>query len=147
MATADFEQVKNLVAKYGDKNTIARMASMGMIEPTTAVLAGMMIDRITQQNMAGNAPNTTVAQDVLQGQPPQPPMPQQGTAPAPQAAPQMPPQMPPQAPPQMPAMREGGVAALPVSDNMFEYQGGGIVAFAGGGSSNFSERLRPYEEK
>jgi len=143
MATADFEQVKDLVAKYGDKATIGRMAAMGMVEPTTAVLAGMMIDRITQQNM--KPPTTTVAQDVLAPQPPAPQMqppaqPQPGQPdPAMQGQPQpgMPQQpqpMPQQPQPQPQMMRAGGVAALDVPDNMYDsYAGGGVVAFSQGG--------------
>ena len=135
MATADFEQVKDLVAKYGDKATIGRMAAMGMIEPTTAVLAGMMIDRITQQNM--KPPTTTVAQDVLAPQPP-PQMPQ--------AAPMQPQPQPQPAPTQMAQAPQGaGVAALPVPENMYEYQGGGIVAFDRGGDVKKDEERKWYQ--
>jgi hypothetical protein len=151
MATADFEQVKDLVAKYGDKQTIGRMAAMGMIEPTTAVLAGMMIDRITQQNM--KPPTTTVAQDVLA--PPQQQQPQglaalqggQQPQPTPEQMQQMQMQQQmAQAPQGQPTamMRAGGVASLHVPENMYEYQGGGVVAFSKGGESWIPESVRRY---
>ena len=64
----------------------------------------------------------------------------QGGAPMPQEAPQgiaqlaqaMPQGMPQGAPQEMPAMAGGGLAELPVRDDMFHYAPGGIVAFAGG---------------
>jgi hypothetical protein len=91
------------------------MAQMGLIDTTKAVMAGMMIDRISKQNMT--PPVTTVAEDALT--PPQAP---------PQAAPQNPPQMGPGgAPPE----RSAGIAAL--QSNIPEMAGGGIVAFADGG--------------
>jgi hypothetical protein len=144
MATADFEQVKDLVAKYGDKQTIGRMAALGMIEPTTAVLAGMMIDRITQQNM--QSPTTTVAQDVLTA--PQPPMQPGQPDPAMQGQPQpgMPPQPDPmlqQPQPQPQMMRAGGVAMLDIPDDMYDsYAGGGVVAFSNGGAASMTQQLR-----
>jgi hypothetical protein len=88
---------------------------MGLIDTTKAVMAGMMIDRISKQNMT--PPVTTVAEDALT--PPQAP---------PQAVPQGPPQMGPGgAPPE----RSAGIAAL--QSNIPEMAGGGIVAFADGG--------------
>ena len=123
------DEVRELATKYS-KPDLQRMVQMGLVEPQKAVMAGMMIDRITKSAM--QPPTTTVAQDVLgmaptaaQGQMPQ------------QMQPQMPQgQMP---PPQMAA--DGGIMGmLPYSDgvaalptNLPEYAGGGIIAFAGGG--------------
>jgi len=123
------DQVRELATKYS-KPDLQRMVQMGLVGPQEAVMAGMMIDRIAKSAMT--PPQTTVAQDVLgtvptaegQGIPPQM---AQG-------------QMPPQMPPQMAA--EGGImGALPYSDglaalpaNIADYAGGGIVAFAEGGS-------------
>jgi len=127
------DQVRELATKYS-KPELQRMVQMGVVGPQEAVMAGMMIDRIAKSVMT--PPQTTVAQDVLgaaptaegQGMPPQmgqPPQMPQG-------------QMPP--PPQMAA--DGGImGALPYSDgvaalptNLPDYAGGGIVAFADGGS-------------
>jgi len=68
----------------------------------------------------------------------------QGVAQMPQQAPQgiaqlaqgMPQGMPQGAPQEMPAMAGGGVAELPVRDDMFHYAPGGIVAFGGGGEAD-----------
>jgi hypothetical protein len=124
------DQVRELATKYS-KPELQRMVQMGVVGPQEAVMAGMMIDRIAKSVMT--PPQTTVAQDVLgaaptaegQGIPPQ------------MAQGQMPPQMP---QPQMAA--DGGImGALPYSDglaalpaNIADYAGGGIVAFAEGGS-------------
>jgi len=81
------------------------------------------------------APETTVAQDIMA---PQPQMPPQMGMPSPEMPPQMPPQAPQMGMPSpemgMPAMADGGLASLPVPDDMFpdEYAGGGVVAFAAG---------------
>lgn len=114
MAIPGIHEIQTLATKYS-KAQLQKMAQMGLIDTTKAVMAGMMIDRISKQNMA--PPATTVAEDALA--PPQAP---------PQAAPQGPPQMGPGgAPPQASA----GIAAL--QSNIPEMAGGGIVAFAEGG--------------
>ena len=114
MAIPGIQEIQTLATKYS-KTQLQKMAQMGLIDTTKAVMAGMMIDRISKQNMA--PPATTVAEDALT--PPQAP---------PQAAPQGPPQMGPGgAPPQASA----GIAAL--QSNIPEMAGGGIVAFADGG--------------
>jgi hypothetical protein len=87
------------------KNELGRMVQMGLLDPQKAMMAGMMIERIQKQN--AQPPQTTVAQDVL-GTPEM-----QEQAPAPQAA---------------------GLEALP-AENIGEYAGGGIVAFADGGDT------------
>jgi len=113
MAIPGIHEIQTLATKYS-KTQLQKMAQMGLIDTTKAVMAGMMIDRISKQNMA--PPATTVAEDALA--PPQ----------APQEAPQEPPQMGPGgAPPQASA----GIAAL--QSNIPEMAGGGIVAFADGG--------------
>ena len=114
MAIPGIHEIQTLATKYS-KAQLQKMAQMGLIDTTKAVMAGMMIDRISKQNMT--PPVTTVAEDALT--PPQAP---------PQAAPQGPPQMGPGgAPPEQSA----GIAAL--QSNIPEMAGGGIVAFADGG--------------
>ena len=119
MATADFNQARDLAIKYGDKKVIGRMAAMGMVEPTTAVLAGMMLDRIVAN--AIEPPETTVTEDVFA-------LPQAGLgAIAPQGMGQ----------PQMAQAPQQGLDQIPVPEQMFSQpQGaaaGGIVAFQAGG--------------
>lgn len=131
--TAD-RSVGDLVAAYGSNVQKLKMdAAAGKIDPTKAVMAMMAIQRIVAANTQP-PPGTTVAQDTGITPPPQPMMP-------PPAAPQ-------QAPVQMayggqvaisnnqvpsPAM-ERGLDGIPVPDNMFDYAGGGMVAFADGGN-------------
>jgi hypothetical protein len=126
----EINAIRALATKYS-KPQLANLVQTGQLEPQKAVMAGMMIDRIAKSAMA--APQTTVAQDVLgqaptaagQGMPPQMGQPQQ---------------MPPQAPPQMVAdgglmgmmPRSDGLTALP--SGLRDMAGGGIVAFAEGGS-------------
>ena len=118
MAIPGIHEIQTLATKYS-KAQLQKMAQMGLIDTTKAVMAGMMIDRISKQNMA--PPATTVAEDALA-----PPVPQG----PPQGAPQGPPQMGPDgAPPEVSA----GIAALP--SNIPEMAGGGIVAFADGGDA------------
>jgi len=156
---------KDVAEKYGgNKQKIAEAAALGALGPEgplLALAAGQYIDRMRAARMQEQVPQQTVAQQVFN---PQPQMPLQG---APQGAPAMPPQglgalapqgeapMPEAPMPQMPmeapaeeapmGMAMGGVAGLPVPDDMFDeptnggfddgYAGGGLVAFAGGGSS------------
>jgi hypothetical protein len=54
-----------------------------------------------------------------------------GPMPAPAGVPQ--PEQQPQAPQPQAMMARGGLAGIPVRRDMFEYAGGGIIAFAGGG--------------
>jgi hypothetical protein len=111
-------------------------AAAGKIDPTTALMAMMTIQRIVAANTQPPS-GTTVAQDTGMAPPPQP---MGMSAMAPQAAPQQAPvgmayggqvavsnnQVP------SPAM-ERGISGLPVPDNMFDYADGGMIAFAGGG--------------
>lgn len=144
----------------GNKQKIAQAMQMGVVDPTAGVLAGMFIDRMRSAQAQEMAPQPSVAQQVMAPPPPPgaPPMgapPMGGMGPPPSAPPMgdMAPPMggmgpPPGAPPMgdmappMGAppmgMADGGLAALPISDYMFDepdnggYAGGGIVAFAAG---------------
>lgn len=126
----------------GNKQKIAEAMQMGIVDPTAGTLAGMFIDRMRNAAQAEATPQQTVAQQVFT--PPQMPA---GLGATPQAA--MSPlapsgQMPPAPPqgelgpaPQVPGMAMGGVASLPIPDDMFvesddAYASGGLVAFAAG---------------
>jgi hypothetical protein len=133
MAMLEMEMVKDAALKY-DKPTLGRMAQMGQISPTIAVMAGMMRDRIVQSEMKPPAP-PTVAEEVMQ------PMGQRMGlgAMAPGAEMQGQPQQP------------QGIDQIPVPDQMFEPQGmagGGIVAFQTGSAVNLpmSTRLQLREQ-
>jgi len=134
--TAD-RTVGDIVATYGSNVQRLKMdAAAGKIDPTTALMAMMTIQRIVAANTQPPS-GTTVAQDIGMAPPPQP---MGMSAMAPQAAPQQAPvgmayggqvavsnnQVP------SPAM-ERGISGLPVPDNMFDYADGGMIAFAGGG--------------
>jgi hypothetical protein len=122
MAMPEMEAVKDAALKY-DKKTLGRLAQLGQISATLAVMAGMMRDRIVQSEMK---PSTkTVSQDVL----PADSMGIEGFS-DPTAA-------------QQPVMRRaGGLTNIPVRDNMYEMAGGGIVAFqAGGATPSFTSAL------
>lgn len=159
---------ENIAKEYaGNKQMIAQAMQMGVVDPTAGVLAGMFIDRMRSAQMQEQAPQTSVAQQVMGGAPPvpAPPLPAGGlgsTAPAgaPPVTPEM--GMPPEmgmAPP-MPegapmGMAEGGLAMLPVPDTMFDeptnggfndgYAGGGIVAFSDGGMADLYDRVEQVE--
>jgi hypothetical protein len=114
----DIGEIQTLATKYS-KPQLARMAQMGLIDPTKAVMAGMMIDRITKSNM--QAPQQTVAEEALTPAAPPPPMQQAQPPVAPAGIGSLPTQPEPNA----------GVAALP--SGITEMAGGGIVAFDDGG--------------
>lgn len=110
----ELQSPKDVAMEYGgNKRKIAEAARMGIVDPTSAVLAGMFIDKMRMAQAEEAAPQQTVAQEVM--------------APA-MRAPQMGvPSGPPEA---------AGVAALPVPESMYNeesFAGGGIVAFANGG--------------
>jgi len=130
----EMEEVKDAALKY-DKPTLARMAQMGQISPTTAVMAGMMRDRIVQSEMKPPEP-PTVAEEILA-----PPQAGLGAI-APQGmGGQMPMGQMPMGQPQMAQAPQQGLDQIPVPDQMFEPQGmagGGIVAFSNGGTSSFA---------
>ena len=150
-------QAPEAIAKEygGNKQKIAQAMQTGLVDPTAGTLAGMFIDRMRSAQMQEGAQQPSVAQQVFA--PPAPPAPPMGAPPpgAPPAPPMgappmgggMPPAppmgappmggMPPGAPPM--GMADGGLAALPVPESMFdepmdgEYANGGIVSFAGAG--------------
>jgi hypothetical protein len=121
----ELQSPKDIAMEYGgNKQKIAQAAQMGMIDPTSAVLAGMFIDKMRMAQQEEMAPQSTVAQDVMAA-----PQMAAGLGATPQAA---------------MAPTEAGVAALPVPDEMVpnEFAGGGIVAFANGGGVSLSDVLR-----
>lgn len=152
--TAD-RTVGDIVATYGsDVQRLKMDAAAGKIDPTTALMAMMTIQRIVAANTQPPS-GTTVAQDIGMAPPPQAGL----SAMAPQGAPGASPGANPvrmayggqvaisnnQVP--SPAM-ERGISGLPVPDNMFDYADGGMIAFAGGGDvqrfqSAGSVRLNP----
>jgi len=141
----------------GNKQKIAQAMQMGIIDPTAGMLAGMFIDRMRSAAQQEQVPQQTIAQQVMAPQPaPAPPAPM-GAPPAglgatPEAAQMMvPPMQQAMAPPPVeqpmgmaeggmvpPYMNNGGLAELPVPEDMFSepnnggYAGGGIVALAAG---------------
>ena len=138
MNQVDLMTPEKVAAQYGgDKRKIAQAASMGVIDPTVAVMAGMFIDRMRNAAASEQAPNTTVAQDVMAPPAPQPQM--QG---APQAQPAMGLESAAAAP------VERGLEAIPVPEEMYDEQsfaGGGIVAFTEGGETrNLREFYQRY---
>jgi len=99
------QEIQYLATKYS-KADLGRMVQLGLLDAQKAMMAGMMIQRIEQQN--AKPPQTTVAQEVLG---------------LPAVASQ---------PTQQPAPSNPGIEALPAGD-VGEYAGGGIVAFDDGG--------------
>lgn len=158
---------KKVAAEYGgDIQRIAQAADSGALGEYGALVAGAAADYIKRTRAAAQnqaAPQQTVYEKLLSPQTPA------GLGAMPEAA--MSPlalnaQMPPTAPqgglgaaPQAPApqmapeamMAGGGVAALPIPDDMFEetdnyYGGGGLVAFAGG-TDEYGVQADSEEEK
>jgi len=117
---------EQIASEYGgDKRKIGQAVQMGLIDPTSAVMAGMFIDRMRSAAVQEQQPIQTVAQEVLNTQPP---------AQAPMQPPMQPQMQPPAQAPMQPSV-ERGLAALPVDESMIPggegYAGGGVVAFAG----------------
>lgn len=133
---------KDIAMEYGgNKRKIAQAAQMGLLDPTSAVLAGMFIDRMRGAEAQEQAPQTSVAQQVLAPQPQAAPSAGLGATPEAQVlasaypAPGAPPPIrtPEVAQPSPEMMAaEGGLMALPVPDDMYDYAGGGIIAFSTG---------------
>jgi hypothetical protein len=118
------QEIQALATKYS-KADLGRMVQLGLLDPQKAMMAGMMIQRIEQQN--AKPPQATVAQEVL-GLPtlavgPQSQTPQLRTSPGIGTPP---------APPLMMTAADGGLLNIPSGD-VGEYAGGGIVAFDDGG--------------
>lgn len=157
MLHLDYKKVAE--AYGGDTRKIAEAAATGALGPDGPILAAAAAEFINRMRAGGlqeQIPQTTVAQQLLGGLPPVPPQVQamapQGGAPVGLGA--IPPQggdvMPEMPAPEMAVPEEapmgmamGGIAGLPVPDDMFDeptnggyddgYAGGGLVAFAGGG--------------
>lgn len=122
----------------GNKKKIQQAAAQGLIDPTSAVLAGMFVDRMRNAAAQEQAQQPTVAEQVMN---PQPQMPPQGMAAMPQAQ-QMPQQMPQQAQmgrPQAPMPQPQGMAMGGGLDSIDyvegDYAEGGIVSFNQGGGT------------
>jgi hypothetical protein len=96
---------KDIVTKYGgNKKQIGEAVKAGLLNPAAAQMAGMMIDRIRAAAAQEQRANTTLFEDTF------------GEKSTPYERPEVP---------------SGGVAALPVDEDMYNMAGGGIVAFAG----------------
>jgi hypothetical protein len=112
------QEPKDIAMEYGgNKQKIEQAAKMGLIDPTSAVMAGMFIDRMRNAQQEEMAPEQTVAQETF------PRMAGLGATPQAAQMAQMAPQMP----------TEAGVAALPLSEDTFTAAGGGMIAFDDGG--------------
>ena len=129
MAIPGIQEIQKLATSYS-KAQLRQMAQRGLIDPTKAVMAGMMIDRIQKQNM--QPPPQTVADEVL------------GAPPAPQAMPQMPQQAGVTAIPSgLPAeMAGGGIVAFADGGDIYDYADGGIVGYAKGDLINAADTVR-----
>ena len=153
---------EDIAKEYGgNKQKIAQAMQMGVVDPTAGTLAGMFIDRMRGAQMQEGAQQPSVAQQVFA--PPAPPMgappmgappmgapPMGGMPPAPPMG-GMPPAPPMGAPPM--GMADGGLAALPVPDMMFdeptggEFAGGGIVAFDAGGPVGVPDPMQTLRDQ
>ena len=134
MAIPGIQEIQALATKYS-KPQLQKMAQMGLIDPTKAVMAGMMIDRIQKQNM--QPPQQTVAEEVMGA--PQPP--QQAPQQMPQAAgvAGLPSNLPPQ-------MAGGGIVAFADGGDIDDYADGGVVRFDKGGATRYDKLSTPYDE-
>ena len=140
---------EDIAREYGgNKKKISEAARIGLLDPTSALLAGMFIDKMRAAAAAEQSQDTTVAQDIFGGglqalQPQQAaPTPQpQSPQPAPQAAPA--PQLAQAAPPTPQPMMaaSGGIMHIPAGD-VGNYAGGGIVAFADRGLVEDEDEIR-----
>lgn len=143
MSVPGIKEIQTLAVKYS-KPQLAHMAQTGLIDTQKAVLAAMMRDRIAKED--AKPPTSNVAQDALGLQPPQmaqaapQQMPQMAQAEL-QQRPQM--GMPAEAAPEMPAQMAatGGLTSIPIESQ--DYAGGGIVAFAGGGTPYTVHEYKP----
>jgi len=124
-------QAPEAIAKEyaGNKQRIAEAARMGVVDPTTAVLAGMFIDRMRGAQAQEGATPPTVAQEVMGGPTAVPSPTAGGLGMTPQAAPPMTPQMPMQGMPGMPT--QGGMGEMGAQMPMGE--GGPPMGMAEGG--------------
>jgi hypothetical protein len=145
MKSMSLASPEDIAREYGgNKKKISEAARIGLLDPTSALLAGMFIDKMRAAAAAEQSQDTTVAQDIFGGglqalqpqqaapTPPQQQVPPMPVQPAPQAAPQ--PQLAQAAPPTPQPMMaaSGGIMHIPAGD-VGNYAGGGIVAFASRG--------------
>jgi hypothetical protein len=152
---------KDVAEKYGgNKQKIAQAVAMGALGPNGALLglaAGDYIDTMRAAAVQEQVPQQTVAQRIFG---PQPPMSPQGLGALPAPSQGMPPAAAPAPAPMQeqptmsmaeggmvpPYASGGGLSDLPVPDGMFDepsnggfndgYAGGGLIAFADGGSTD-----------
>ena len=110
----------------GNKKKIQQAASQGIISPTEAVMAGMFIDRMRNAAAQEQAQQPSVAEQVMNPQPPMPPQAQMG------------------APMQRMAMG-GGVDSIPFDEG--DYAEGGIVGFSKGVSLTKEQMLNLLEQQ
>ena len=141
----DLRSPEDIAKEYGgNKQKIGAAVQAGLLDPTAGVLAGMFIDRMRNAVVEEQAPTTTVAQDIMSPRPA--PAPGAGAVPAGLAAMQSPQAAPMQPTPAPGAgavqMARGGLAMLDVPDTMYDYGGGGIVAFAEGDAVTPSTEAR-----
>lgn len=117
----DISEIRALAVNYS-KDQLRRLAQMNLVDPSDAVMAGMMIDRIRAQNM--KPPLQTVADEVLPPPVPQA-MPQQaaGMAALPSGLPE--------------EMAGGGIVAFADGGDIDEYADGGVVGYAKGDLVDF----------
>jgi len=144
----DLRSPEDIAKEYGgNKQKIGAAVQAGLLDPTAGVLAGMFIDRMRNAVVEEQAPTTTVAQDIMSPRPA--PAPGAGAVPAGLAAMQSPQAAPMQPTPAPGAgavqMARGGLAMLDVPDRMYDYGGGGIVAFAEGDAVEERLRLLPVD--
>lgn len=132
MAIPGIQEIQALATKYS-KPQLQKMAQMGLVDPTKAVMAGMMIDRIQQQNM--QPPQQTVAEEVMGAPPPPAPAAPEG-APPPGGIAGLPSNLPPQ-------MAGGGIVAFADGGDIDDYADGGVVGYAGGGGAGIIDVVDP----
>ena len=131
-----FESVKNIkdLALNYSKEQLASLSQQGLLPAQTAVLAGMMKDRIQASSIP--APQTTVAEKVLGASPTPPQGGIASVAPTNIASVAPPTGINQPMPSNMPTqeMAYGGLAELDTNDMYDEnsFAGGGIIAFAKG---------------
>jgi len=158
---------KKVAKVYGTKPNIAKAMQARIVDPFTGTLAGMFIDSEQAKALSAQAPQRTVAQQVMGGLPPQappqaPPPPSGGLGATPQAGPPMAPQggmpqgqgemievpMPSDMQPEgmaaggmvPPYASGGGLSDVPIPDTMFDENrnGGFNDGYAGGGLVAFA---------
>lgn len=126
MAIPGIQEIQKLATSYS-KAQLRQMAQRGLIDPTKAVMAGMMIDRIQKQNM--QPPPQTVADEVLGTAPSPQPMPQQaGMTALPSGLPE--------------EMAGGGIVAFADGGDIDDYADGGVVGYAKGNLVNAADTVK-----